>query len=88
MGAMEQLKPLHSKFADTHKDLHAIFTAPTIDRSALEQLRAARMADVDEGSKILVQALADAADVLTPEQRAKIGAAMAHHHEGIEHHHG
>jgi Spy/CpxP family protein refolding chaperone len=88
MDAMEQLKPLHAKFAGAHKDLHAIFTAPVIDRAALEQLRAARIADVDEGSKVLVQALADAADVLTPEQRAKMGAAMARHHEGHPHPHG
>ena len=85
MGAMEQLKPLHSRFADTHKDLHAIFTAPTIDRAALEQLRAARIGDVDQGSRIVVQALADAAEVLTPEQRAKMGAAMEKHHEGHPH---
>lgn len=83
--AMEQIGPLHGKFAATHKDLHAILLAPTIDRGALEQLRAARMADADQASKVLVQALADVAEVLTPEQRAKVAAAMQHH---MDHHSG
>lgn len=75
----ESIAPLHEKLADTHRDLHQLITAPTIDRAALEQLRAARVGDLDQASKVMVQTLADAAEVLTPEQRAKLGKLMAEH---------
>jgi Spy/CpxP family protein refolding chaperone len=77
--AFERLGPLHEKVAGVHGDLHRILAAPTIDRAALEQLRAARLGDADEASKILVQAMADAAEVLTPEQRAKLATVMSEH---------
>ncbi len=76
----ESMAPLHQKLADTHADLHKLITAPTIDRSALEQLRSARIADLDQASKTMVETIADAAEVLRPEQRAKLGALMAEHH--------
>ena len=79
-SAFEQVMPLHQKLASTHRDLHRILFAPAIDRAALEQLRAERMADVDQASRVLVQALADAAEVLTPAQRARVAAAMAEEH--------
>ena len=81
--AFEAMKPLHEKMADTHRQLHQLLAAPTIDRAALEQLRAARIADFDQASKIMVQAMADAAEVLPPEQRAKLAGLMAEH----RHHH-
>lgn len=79
-SAFEQIAPLHQRLASTHRELHRILTAPTLDRAALEQLRAERLADVDQASRVLVQALADAADVLTPEQRARLAARMAEEH--------
>ena len=79
MGAMHQIGPLHQKLAASHQDLHRILTAPTVDRTALEQLRTERMADADQASRVLVQALADAAEVLTPEQRAKLATAEHGH---------
>jgi Spy/CpxP family protein refolding chaperone len=76
----EQIGPVHQKMAAGHKQLHDLLTAPTIDRGALEQLRASEMADFDQASKGLVQTLADAAEVLTPAQRAKLATMMAEHH--------
>jgi protein CpxP len=70
---------LHHGMAQTHASLHAILTAPTVDRGALEQLRAAEIARIDEASRTMTKAIADAAEVLTPEQRAKLAALMSQH---------
>ena len=78
--AFESIAPLHEKLEATHGDLHRILSAPVIDRATLEQLRAARVADLDQATKALVQALADAAEVLSPQQRAKLATLMAEHH--------
>lgn len=68
----KEVGPLHEKFHDSHKKLHALLLQPTTDRAALESLRAETLVLADEASKKLVQGLADAADVLTPVQRAKL----------------
>jgi Spy/CpxP family protein refolding chaperone len=77
--AMTAMGSVHERLAGVHGEIHRLLTAPTIDRGALEQLRAARIADLDQASKVLVQAMADAAEVLTPAQRAKLGTMMAQH---------
>ena len=53
-----------------------IFTAPTVDAAAAEQLRQQTLAQHDQMSKRVTQAMLDVARVLTPEQRAKIGERM------------
>ncbi|HXV60779.1 MAG TPA: periplasmic heavy metal sensor [Vicinamibacteria bacterium] len=55
---------------------------PTIDRAALEQLRRAEIEMAEAASTRLVEALADAAEALTPEQRAQLieMAERFHHH--------
>jgi Spy/CpxP family protein refolding chaperone len=75
--AMRKVAPLQPGLGSIHRDLRRLLSAPAIDQAALEQLRAGRVADVDQASRILIQALADAAEVLTPEQRAKVAAAMS-----------
>jgi Spy/CpxP family protein refolding chaperone len=52
-------------------------TAPTIDRSAIERLRAEQIGLAETASKRIAQALADTADVLSPEQRRKVTDWMA-----------
>jgi Spy/CpxP family protein refolding chaperone len=49
---------------------------PSVDRAALKQVRTAEMQLAESASDRLVNAIADAADVLTPEQRGKL-AEMA-----------
>ena len=67
-----EIQPTHQRFEAAHKRAHELFLQPTIDRTALEALRVEQLALVDEISKKLVTALADASDVLTPQQRAKL----------------
>jgi Spy/CpxP family protein refolding chaperone len=50
-----------------------IFTAPTVDAAAAESLRQQMVAQHDQASKRMLQAMLDIANVLTPAQRAKIG---------------
>ena len=70
----------NEEMRQTHASLHTIFSAPTIDRAALEQVRAGEIAKLDQASRTMTAALADAGDVLTPEQRAKLATLVAEHH--------
>lgn len=53
-----------------------IFSAPTVDAAAAEQLRQQILAQHDQLSRRTLQAMLDAGKVLTPEQRAKLGERM------------
>ncbi len=64
--------PVREKMLAARATARELFTQPTVDRAALEKLRADQIATHDAVSKQVVQAVADAADALTPEQRRKI----------------
>ncbi|NOT42715.1 MAG: Spy/CpxP family protein refolding chaperone [Alphaproteobacteria bacterium] len=68
------MQPLHQKMQEARKRGIELLRQPTVDRAAVETFRAEQIASADVASKRLSQALADAADVLTPEQRTKIAA--------------
>jgi periplasmic protein CpxP/Spy len=61
---------------DEHRKNREAFAArlgdPTVDREALESIRKAEIALADQASQKLVSALAEAAQVLRPEQRAEL----------------
>ncbi len=63
-----------------HKQLREILTAQTIDRARLEAVRADGLNLADQASKRIVQGLADAAEVLSPEQRAALAEKMEKRH--------
>jgi protein CpxP len=67
--AAKELLPLRGKMREARRQGIALLTAATIDRGALERLRVEQIAAADGASKRFVQALADVAEVLTPEQR-------------------
>jgi Spy/CpxP family protein refolding chaperone len=54
-----------------------LLAAPTIDRAAVERLRADAVAKFDAKSKTVVEALLEVADQLTPPQRAQLAAEAA-----------
>jgi len=70
-SAAKDLQPLRQKVQDARKRGMELLTAATVDRGAIERLRSEQIQAADATSKRLSQALADAADVLTPEQRKK-----------------
>jgi periplasmic protein CpxP/Spy len=75
--AFQQTAPQRRKAAETHRELGRLLTAPKIDRAAIERVRAEHLAATDQSGRILVKAFADAAEVLKPEQRARIAGAIA-----------
>ncbi len=66
---------------DDHEALRkqalALLAAPTIDRAAVERLRADVVTIFDAKSKAVVGGLLDVADQLTPPQRAELAAELA-----------
>lgn len=65
--------PVREQLKAARKTAIELMRQPTIDRAAVEALRAEQMARIDDISKRLTTALADAGDILSSEQRAKLG---------------
>ncbi len=65
----KDMKPLRGDMHATGQQIRDLLTADTVDRAALEKVRAERLAEADRVSKNLVDTFADIAEVLTREQR-------------------
>jgi periplasmic protein CpxP/Spy len=87
-SAVTDLRAMREKAQAARAQAVTLLTAPTIDRSAIERLRTEQMALADQASKRIAQALADATEVLNPEQRKKVadwvtnGGPWARWHRG------
>lgn len=84
-AALKDLLPAHQQIHDGHAQMIQLMSQPNIDRTAVEQLRATQMALLDTASKRLTQAIEDAGEVLTPEQRQKLIAQHHGKHFGMHH---
>jgi Spy/CpxP family protein refolding chaperone len=78
-AAATDLRTLH----EAHRARREPFAQALVaaDRAALERLRSEELAAAEGASQRIVLALADAAEVLTPEQRQRLAEAHARHHE-------
>jgi len=74
--AAADLRGLRGKQRELREKARALLVAPQVDRAAVEALRVEQIKLADEASRRLSLAMADAAEVLTPEQRAKIAERM------------
>lgn len=75
-ATMNDLRPLREEGRETRRQVMGLLSKPQIDRAALEALRAQLAQAMDQVSRRLTQSLADAAEVLTPDQRAQLAERM------------
>jgi len=80
--ACDDLKPLHEQVHGFHSQALALLTADTIDRTAIETMRAEHIQAADQASRRIAQLLGDVAEVLTPAQRKALAAHIAEMHGG------
>lgn len=71
-GARDEVRPMMRDFRKVRGDLAELLSAATLDKAAIEALRAERVAAIDTASKTMAEAITQAAEILTPEQRAKL----------------
>jgi periplasmic protein CpxP/Spy len=75
-GALDDLLPLRDQLHEARGEMRTLLTAETVDRAAIEDFRVEQIELADRASRRLAEALGDAAELLTPEQRTEIGSLM------------
>jgi Spy/CpxP family protein refolding chaperone len=78
-GAVKDLLPMREKARAARDRARGLLTQPSVDRAAIEAFRAEQMALAEDASKRIAQALGDAAEVLTPEQRREVDSFLQWH---------
>ena len=75
-AAVKDLLPLRERARAARQRGIDLLAGDRVDRGALEALRGEQIGLADQASRRLSQALADAAEVLTPEQRKNIAQRL------------
>ena len=71
-SAVKDLVPMREKVQSARLKARELLTQPTIDRAEIEKFRTEQIALADTFSKLVSQAVTDAAEILTPDQRRKL----------------
>ena len=71
-NAVKDMLPMREKMLAARQQARELVFGQSVDRAAIEKLRSEQIGTVDALSRQLIQALTDAAEVLTPEQRRKL----------------
>jgi periplasmic protein CpxP/Spy len=79
-GAAHDLVPLRAQMRDARREAVELLAQASIDRTALETLRANQLGLAEQASKRITQALADVAEVLTPDQRKQLADRISRWH--------
>ena len=66
------IAPMRATLRDSRKQMRTLLGAPQIDPTAIETLRAQESTTRDQISRRVTAAVIEAANVLTPDQRAKL----------------
>jgi Spy/CpxP family protein refolding chaperone len=74
--ALADLEPMRNGRTAFRNDAARLMKADKVDRAELEKLRVQHLTQADTASKRITQAVADAADVLSPKQRAELVGRM------------
>ena len=80
--ASQELRPLRAKVREARREGMKLLSAENIDRGAIERLRVEQMSSADAASKRFTKALADVAEILTPEQRRTLAARFGQRGHG------
>ena len=78
--AAQELMPMRTQHKGARGRAMDLFAQPSIDRAAIEQLRVEELQLGEAASKRIAKAIADAGEVLTPEQRVKLVAQWKNRH--------
>ena len=85
-GARTDLQAQRQAGKALRDQLMQAMTQPNIDANAVEQVRQKMLAQHDQASKRRMQAMVDAARVLTPEQRKQLAERMSQRRDMMERH--
>jgi protein CpxP len=78
-AAANDLAPLRQQHMQARRTTMQLLAAPTIDRAQLESIRVQQIQLADTATRRMTQAMADAAEVLNSDQRAKLVAKWQSH---------
>jgi len=85
-AAAADLKAQHEAARGLHEQGLALFSAPVVDARAVEALRQQRLAQHDQASKRVTQAMLDVSNVLSPEQRSKLAERIRQREQRMKDH--
>ena len=76
-AALADLRPIQDRLREGRRAAIELLSRPSIDRPAIEAQRVEQLQLHEAASKRMTQALADLAEVLSPEQRAALAKRMS-----------